>query len=74
MVFAGEVVLVVFILVMTSKVGDALREGPKLSLDFVGTVLSASALGVIVLGTLAVEHLGVDPTQGLARSSPSASR
>ena len=51
-VFAGEVVLVIFILVMTSKVGDALREGPKLSLDFVGTVLSASALGAIVLGTL----------------------
>ncbi len=51
-VFAGEVVLVIFILVMTSKVGDALREGPKLRLDFVGTVLSASALGAIVLGTL----------------------
>ena len=51
-VFAGEVVLVVFILVMTSKIGDALREGPKLRLDVVGTVLSASALGLIVLGTL----------------------
>ncbi len=51
-VFAGEVVLVLFILAMTYKVGDALREGPKLRLDFVGTVLSASALGLIVLGTL----------------------
>lgn len=51
-VFAGEVVLVLFILAMSPKVGDALREGPKLRLDWVGTVLSASALGLIVLGTL----------------------
>lgn len=39
-VFAGEVVLVLFILAMTPKVGDALREGPKLRLDAVGTVPS----------------------------------
>ncbi len=51
-VFAGEVVLVLFILAMTHKVGDALRDGPKLKLDLVGTVLSASAFGLIVLGTL----------------------
>jgi EmrB/QacA subfamily drug resistance transporter len=51
-VFAGEVVLVLFILAMTSRIGDALREGPKLRLDFVGTVLSATALGAIVLGCL----------------------
>ena len=51
-VFAGEVVLVLFILAMTSKVGDALREGPKLRLDSVGSLLSASALGAVVLGTL----------------------
>ena len=51
-VFAGEVVLVLFILAMTHKVGDALRDGPKLRLDVVGTVLSASALGLIVFGTL----------------------
>ncbi len=51
-VFAGEVVLVLFILAMTHKVGDALRDGPKLRLDLVGTILSASALGLIVLGTL----------------------
>jgi EmrB/QacA subfamily drug resistance transporter len=51
-VFAGEVVLVLFILAMTHKVGDALRDGPKLKLDFVGTVLSASGFGLIVLGAL----------------------
>ncbi|MEO8107395.1 MAG: MFS transporter [Actinomycetes bacterium] len=51
-VFAGEVVLVLIILALTHKVGDALREGPKMTLDVVGTVLSASAFGLIVLGTL----------------------
>jgi EmrB/QacA subfamily drug resistance transporter len=51
-VFAGEVVLVVFILAMVRHVGDALREGPELKLDVVGTVLSATALGAIVLGCL----------------------
>jgi EmrB/QacA subfamily drug resistance transporter len=51
-VFAGEVVLVVFILVMTRKVADAERSGPKPRLDFLGAVMSAVGLGVIVLGTL----------------------
>ena len=51
-VFAGEVVLVLFILAMTGKVGDAERSGPKPRLDYLGAVLSAVGLGVIVLGTL----------------------
>lgn len=51
-VFAGEVVLVVFILAMTRKVADAERSGPKPRLDFLGAVMSAVGLGVIVLGTL----------------------
>ncbi|MCE3553142.1 MFS transporter [Pseudonocardia sp. RS11V-5] len=51
-VFAGEVVLVVFILAMTGKVDDAERSGPKPRLDYLGAVLSAVGLGVIVLGTL----------------------
>ena len=51
-VFVGEVVLVVFILAMTGKVGDAQRSGPKPRLDYLGAVLSAVGLGVIVLGTL----------------------
>ena len=51
-VFAGEVVLVLFILAMTRKVGDAERSGPKPRLDYLGAVLSAAGLGLIVLGTL----------------------
>jgi EmrB/QacA subfamily drug resistance transporter len=51
-VFAGEVVLVAFILAMTGKVADAEREGPPMRLDVPGAVMSAVALGVIVLGTL----------------------
>ena len=51
-VFVGEVVLVVFILAMTGKVGDAQRTGPKPRLDYLGAVMSAVGLGVIVLGTL----------------------
>ncbi len=51
-VFAGEVVLVLGILAMTRFVGDALRSGPKPRLDVVGAVLSATGLGLIVLGTL----------------------
>lgn len=51
-IFAGEVLIVMFILAMTPKVGDAVRDGAKPRLDYVGTALSASALGLIVLGTL----------------------
>ena len=36
-VFVGEVVLVTFILIMTPKVGDALRPGPAPKLDYVGS-------------------------------------
>jgi EmrB/QacA subfamily drug resistance transporter len=51
-VFLGEVVLVLFILAMTRLIGDAARPGPKPRLDVVGTALSASGLGFIVLGVL----------------------
>ncbi len=51
-VFAGEVVLVIGIFAMTQFVGDALRSGPKPRLDVVGAVLSATGLGLIVLGIL----------------------
>jgi EmrB/QacA subfamily drug resistance transporter len=51
-VFIGEVVLVLLILAMTKLIGDAARPGPKPRLDFVGTILSASGLGLIVLGVL----------------------
>jgi EmrB/QacA subfamily drug resistance transporter len=51
-VFAGEVVLVLIILVMTRRLGEAPRSGPPLHLDGVGTALSSVGLGAIVLGTL----------------------
>ena len=49
-------------------------EGAKPRLDVVGSVLAASGLGLVVLGHPAVEHLGLGGTEGLARSSRSASR
>lgn len=52
LVFLGEVVLVLFILVMTPRVADAVRSGPTPRLDYLGTVLSATGLGAIVLGVL----------------------
>jgi len=51
-VFAGEVVLVAFILLTTRFIADAPRSGAKPRLDGVGTVLSAGGLGVVVLGVL----------------------
>jgi EmrB/QacA subfamily drug resistance transporter len=51
-VFVGEVIIVAFILVMTPKVGDAPRPDPTPKLDVVGSVLSASGLGLFVVGVL----------------------
>ena len=51
-IFAGEVLLVALILVMTPKVADSVRTGPAPKLDVVGTVLSAAGLGLVVLGVL----------------------
>jgi EmrB/QacA subfamily drug resistance transporter len=51
-IFAGEVLLVALILVITPKVADSVRTGPAPKLDVVGTVLSAAGLGLVVLGVL----------------------
>ena len=51
-VFAGEVVLVLFILAMTHLIADAPRTGTPPRLDYVGSALAAVGLGAIVLGTL----------------------
>src|SRR4249920_2263704 len=51
-VFAGEVVLVAFILATTRFIADAPRTGATPRLDYVGTALSASGLGIFVLGVL----------------------
>lgn len=51
-VFAGEVVLVLFILATTRFVADAPVDGPRPRLDGVGAALAALGLGTVVLGTL----------------------
>jgi MFS family permease len=56
-VFAGEVVLVLAILVLARKIADAPSETrPKL--DVVGTVLSAAGLGMFVFGVLRSSEWG----------------
>jgi MFS family permease len=56
-VFAGEVVVVVVILVFTKKIADAPSEKrPKL--DYVGAVLSAVGLGMFVFGVLRSSEWG----------------
>ncbi len=58
-VFVGEVVLVAFILSMTSRIRDVAIEGDKPRLDVVGGVLSAAGLGLMVLGVLQSTTWGV---------------
>ena len=52
LVFAGEVVLVLFILFMLRTMDDAPREGRAPQLDWVGSILSATGLALIVVGAL----------------------
>jgi EmrB/QacA subfamily drug resistance transporter len=63
-VFAGEVVIVLAILVLTRKIADAPSETrPKL--DIVGAVLSAVGLGLFVFGVLRSSEWGwVQPKSG----------
>ena len=51
-VFVGEEVLVLFVLSMTHLIGDAKSGDAPPKLDVVGSVLVATGLGAIVLGTL----------------------
>jgi EmrB/QacA subfamily drug resistance transporter len=56
-VFAGEVVLVLAILVLARKIADAPSE-KRPRLDLVGTVLSATGLGALVFGVLRSSEWG----------------
>jgi MFS family permease len=58
-VFVGEVIIVIGILVMTRFVADAIRSGPKPRLDVVGSILAATGLGAVVLGILQSTTWGV---------------
>jgi EmrB/QacA subfamily drug resistance transporter len=62
-VFAGEVVLVLAILLLTRRIADApVEERPQL--DVVGAVLSAVGLGLLVFGVLRTGEWGwIQPTE-----------
>jgi EmrB/QacA subfamily drug resistance transporter len=63
-VFAGEVVIVLIILLLTRRIADApSEERPRL--DVVGTVLSAAGLGLLVFGVLRSSEWGwIQPKAG----------
>ena len=65
-VFAGEVLMVVVILVLARRMADGPQE-PGVKLDLVGTALSALGLGLIVFGDPAIGHVGARQAQGRAR-------
>jgi EmrB/QacA subfamily drug resistance transporter len=56
-VFAGEVVLVIAILLLTRRIADAPSE-QRPHLDVVGAILSASGLGLLVFGVLRSSEWG----------------
>ena len=57
-VFVGEVFIAAFILIMTPKVKDAPGPTPAPKLDVVGSVLSATGLGLFVYGVLSSSTWG----------------
>lgn len=73
-VFAGEVVLVIAILILARRIKDAPPPERRPKLDLLGVVLSAAGLGMIVMGVLKssewgwfrpktdAEFLGMSPT------------
>src|SRR5215207_2556405 len=64
LVFAGEVVIVLVILLMTRRMQDVPAEG-RFRLDLVGVVLSALGLGLLVFGVLRSGEWGwVQPKAG----------
>ena len=63
-IFAGEVLLVALILVMTPKVADAVRTGPAPKLDLVGSGAVGRGPGPGRPRGAAVEHLGLGQAEG----------
>jgi MFS family permease len=63
-VFAGEVFVVIAILLLTRRIEDAPPER-RPTLDYVGVVLSATGLGLLVFGVLRTGEWGwIQPTTG----------
>ena len=69
-IFAGEVLLVALILVMTPKVADAVRTGPAPKLDLVGTCAVGHGSGPVRPRRAPVERLGLGQTQGDSPLTP----
>lgn len=57
-VFAGEVVVAIGILIGTRWIREAAVEATQSALDWVGSVLSAAGLGLVVLGVLEASNWG----------------
>lgn len=57
-VFAGEVVIVLYILINQAKIKDALAEGKKPKLDWLGAGLTAAGMFAIVQGILLASTYG----------------
>jgi len=58
LVFAGEVLVVIGILLGTRMIREAPREEANSGLDWIGSVLSALGLGLVVLGVLQASNWG----------------
>ena len=58
LVFVGEVIVAIGILIGTRMIKEPEREGPAEGLDWVGSVLSASGLALIVFGVLQASNWG----------------
>lgn len=58
LVFVGEVVVTIGILLGTRLIREPAREGPAPSLDWVGSVLSAAGLALVVFGVLQASNWG----------------
>ena len=58
LVFAGEVVVVIGILLGTRMIREAPREEARSGLDWIGSTLSALGLGLVVLGVLQASNWG----------------
>lgn len=58
LVFAGEVVVVIGILLGTRMIREAPGEKPQSGLDWIGSALSAAGLSLVVLGVLQASNWG----------------
>lgn len=65
-VFAAESVVVVFVLLVLNRIGDAPRSDHKVRMDYVGAVLSAVGLGLVVFAILKTGEWGwIQPSGAL---------